>query len=519
MDNHRQPYDDGSQQVNNPSFDDDIEFFQQVDDWSSLGSFDFSAPPDFPTWLEDLKKEMAQDSDLDNVAFMEPLITFDAPNQTLHPENFAPKEIRFPIDDPAWWESDNACRDGQGPPTLDSHHVNETQPQQFPGPWTYTDPQMECLEANRLFIINQYCLGQGEHFPQGHEATTTIADALPPCDQDNQRSTCYSPSTVGGESMNPPSGPPSDTPSAGPSRRPKRKASFDLNEVPQAINRLKKPKIYHGHKDPKSDTLLQHINAGVVPNPCPVTFESPADFNANLARLQEMYWKRTQECSFPCGALDDDRNADKTFPQSEEDYIHYVGLIKNAILDWTRYIEWMQCVPRETKQKRSAELVAKIEAHEALKKKPNSGIPTTANALETPDLIPPDDIVLPRLDEQHKHLLGRGCNALVAECLSWQLVQAAESHVSFERRIIAVAYVLRISKQVLKSVMTLGDGWIRRVANNPMAELNQKIDNQRCNLKKGRDFAQAAKHRANNGKGKGKAEALGEDEYEEEEEL
>ncbi|KAI6778270.1 uncharacterized protein J7T54_004177 [Emericellopsis cladophorae] len=82
----------------------------------------------------------------------------------------------------------------------------------------------------------------------------------------------------------------------------------------------------------------------------------------------------------------------------------------------------------------------------------------------------------------------------------------------------AVAYVLRISKQVLKSVMTMGDGWIRRIANNPMGELNQKIDNQRCNLKKGRDFALAAEHRASGSKGKGKAEGQDEEEEEEEEE-
>lgn len=55
----------------------------------------------------------------------------------------------------------------------------------------------------------------------------------------------------------------------------------------------------------------------------------------------------------------------------------------------------------------------------------------------------------------------------------------------------AIANVLRVSKQVLKSVMTLGDGWIQRVANNPCAELQGKVDNMRCNLKKNKNLREA----------------------------
>ncbi|KAI6778271.1 uncharacterized protein J7T54_004178 [Emericellopsis cladophorae] len=423
MENHDQPYDDCSQQheVNDASFD-PIEgnhaFFQEVDYWSGLGSFDLSAQPDFPKWLEE---EMARDVAFDNVQFAEPPITFDAPNQNLHQENFAPEEVHFAIDDPAWWDSDNAstttCQDGEGPPALDAHLANEILPQQFACSWTYTNTAIECPEAHQLSIMNDWCLAQGQQILPEHEATMTNADALPSYHQDSQPGQCFSPSTVGDKSMDFPS-------EASPCGR-KRKASFDLSEVPQAISRSKKPKIYHRNEGPESEALIKHINAGVVPAPCPVTFESPSDFKANLTCLKEMYRKRTQECSFPCGRVHDVLDVDKTFPQSEEDYIRYVGLVKNAILDWTRYIEWMQCVPREAKQKRSAELVAKIEAHEDLKKDPNSDIQPTSNALEIPDLISPNEIVLPCLEKQHKHLLGRGCNALTAECLSWQLVQAA----------------------------------------------------------------------------------------------
>lgn len=60
-----------------------------------------------------------------------------------------------------------------------------------------------------------------------------------------------------------------------------------------------------------------------------------------------------------------------------------------------------------------------------------------------------------------------------------------------------MAQVLRVSKQVLKSVMTLGDGWVMRVANNPCAELQGKVDNMRCNLKKNKNLREA--YRRNQG--------------------
>lgn len=47
-----------------------------------------------------------------------------------------------------------------------------------------------------------------------------------------------------------------------------------------------------------------------------------------------------------------------------------------------------------------------------------------------------------------------------------------------------MAAVLRFSKQLVKSVMTFGDGWVQRLANNPGAELHGKLDNMRCNLRK-----------------------------------
>lgn len=55
---------------------------------------------------------------------------------------------------------------------------------------------------------------------------------------------------------------------------------------------------------------------------------------------------------------------------------------------------------------------------------------------------------------------------------------------SLQERIDAIAQTLLTSKQVLKSTLTLGDGWIQRVANNPEGERLIKIENMRSNLGK-----------------------------------
>lgn len=52
---------------------------------------------------------------------------------------------------------------------------------------------------------------------------------------------------------------------------------------------------------------------------------------------------------------------------------------------------------------------------------------------------------------------------------------------------------MRLSKQVLKSVLSIGDGWVWRAANNPCAELQGKVDNMRCNLKKNHKMRRATR--------------------------
>jgi hypothetical protein len=55
-------------------------------------------------------------------------------------------------------------------------------------------------------------------------------------------------------------------------------------------------------------------------------------------------------------------------------------------------------------------------------------------------------------------------------------------------RVDAIAGVLRISKQLIRSLMSVSDTWVIRVANSPCGELQTKIDNLRCNLKKNKNL-------------------------------
>lgn len=75
---------------------------------------------------------------------------------------------------------------------------------------------------------------------------------------------------------------------------------------------------------------------------------------------------------------------------------------------------------------------------------------------------------------------------------------AWEPYDSFAQRIEAIATVLRTSKLVLKSLLELGNGWIQRIANQPLAELQSKADNKRCNKSKGEQLKRARMPSASN---------------------
>ncbi|UKZ80380.1 hypothetical protein TrVFT333_008139 [Trichoderma virens FT-333] len=53
-----------------------------------------------------------------------------------------------------------------------------------------------------------------------------------------------------------------------------------------------------------------------------------------------------------------------------------------------------------------------------------------------------------------------------------------------------MCYALRKSKQLVKSLLSAGDGWKLRIANNPQGELGHKGNNMKVNMNKNRKLRQ-----------------------------
>lgn len=62
---------------------------------------------------------------------------------------------------------------------------------------------------------------------------------------------------------------------------------------------------------------------------------------------------------------------------------------------------------------------------------------------------------------------------------------------SFQDRIGAICDSLRASKQLVKSLLTAGDGWPMRIANNPHGEFTHKVNNMKVNRRKNEKLRQA----------------------------
>lgn len=191
--------------------------------------------------------------------------------------------------------------------------------------------------------------------------------------------------------------------------------------VPEPGRRWKKNKVYNPVETPEQQQFLEIATAGVNQgggrSSSPLMFGSIRECMEALVRAETLFLKPCSECTTPA--------SDETFPQTDEQMKALVGKVFAAIMDWGSYIEWMQVVPRHIKEARSNELVAKIDQHEAQRKR---GAPVTDYALEVRDLMAPVEMRrahMADLEQQQREVLGRPCNAFSASCLAWKLVAAA----------------------------------------------------------------------------------------------
>ncbi|KAL7790820.1 hypothetical protein V8C37DRAFT_417449 [Trichoderma ceciliae] len=194
-----------------------------------------------------------------------------------------------------------------------------------------------------------------------------------------------------------------------------------------------------------------------------------------LQRLLEMYQKPRENCSFP--------STDHTFPKCDNDKMVYIKELFEAINDWSNFREWSQALKTDDRNRIIDRLRRRKLGGE------DAG-PDKLGDISLDDMRPSQqelETILPPLETQQKKILGRLLSDQTVEWLCWELVEAYES---FAQRVEAMCYALRKSKQLVKSLLSAGDGWKLRIANNPQGELGHKGNNMKVNMNKNQKLRQ-----------------------------
>ncbi|OAA52361.1 hypothetical protein BBO_00202 [Beauveria brongniartii RCEF 3172] len=191
---------------------------------------------------------------------------------------------------------------------------------------------------------------------------------------------------------------------------------------------------------------------------------------ADDAELRRMFRRAAKLCT--------NLSSDATFPAHDTDKRKYVCDMYNAIWDWSDYVEMDKTLG-------SASMGASQQAD------------------------------MPSRAEQQKKVLSSPLNDYVVEQLCWRLLKSAqdaqqgiptvdhwsradgawESYATFGDRVAAVSDSLRSSKQLVKSLLTAGDRWCARIANNPKGEHTHKVNNMKVNRRKNERLREATSAR------------------------
>lgn len=190
--------------------------------------------------------------------------------------------------------------------------------------------------------------------------------------------------------------------------------------IPEAGRRCKKNKIYNAIVTEQDQKLMEFALAeDPAAADSGLRFGSLNQFKEALGRASHLLNKPVVDCTTPA--------TDPSFPRTDEEMRALVLKVKQAMTDWSNYIEWMQVAPDNVRLARSNELVDKITHHESMKKGPRRVAPSE-NALSIEDLLPPRHIREAYMQDiayaQHK-VLNRVLNDLAAESHAWKLVKTA----------------------------------------------------------------------------------------------
>ncbi|OAA64775.1 hypothetical protein ISF_04185 [Cordyceps fumosorosea ARSEF 2679] len=179
---------------------------------------------------------------------------------------------------------------------------------------------------------------------------------------------------------------------------------------------------------------------------------------ANHAELMRMYAKEPAVCTDP--------STDDTFPVCTEQEQMYIRDMYNAVWDWSDYGEMSKTLG-----------VASMAAWREAMALPEGDL-HRAQLLQQ----------VPSRKEQQKKVLSRVLSDYIVEEICWRLL---ESYATFRDRVAAICDSLRASKQLVKSLLSAGNGWCKRIANNPKGEFTHKVNNMKVNRRKNERLREA----------------------------
>ncbi|CAH0025401.1 unnamed protein product [Clonostachys rhizophaga] len=306
---------------------------------------------------------------------------------------------------------------------------------------------------------------------------------------------------------------------------PARWQKFD-SKIKETLSNPNKPPTSRDNKPPinapedfDDPQLVDDCKSQKLAVPGGLKYSGPGEARFMAGESKRLFHKKPERCTYP--------NNDETFPRTDAEWWFCALLIYNAMVNWESYQEWMKCLPEKLRNKKQQLLIEEyrrrrerrveilqarqsnnasssdggsIRADEADHEEVNRPIPELADLLPTPEEV--ED--MPSLADQQKKVLGRTLNTETASEESWRLLKCAfeaqqgrsgarpgtgkdgswESYPSFLDRILAIVNVLRTTKQVVKDLLTLGDGGSQRLANSPYAAQASKGENLKNNVGK-----------------------------------
>ncbi|ODA82734.1 hypothetical protein RJ55_01243 [Drechmeria coniospora] len=219
---------------------------------------------------------------------------------------------------------------------------------------------------------------------------------------------------------------------------------WNLRENPISKPRIKVEGLAGHHHD--LATKAKELQTGTFQG---LFVDATAAENA-LMELGNLYRKPLRDVTVPA--------EDATFPTTADEMTAVVKKVFDAIMDWSYILEWKAAVSRNDKLR-------------IMKRLTSAGGGTDHGLDVGPEgLRPPVEellAILPSVKLQQQRILGQVPSDLIIELVSWGVVH---------------------SKQLVKSLLTAGDGWKLRIVNCPRKEFRAKGNNRRVNAAKERQW-------------------------------